>query len=295
MSYLIEHRGDPEIGRFLDLAAARRPEIEIFDIVQDPACLKNLAGDAAFAATEAALQEQFESILRETGDPRILDGGEIFETYPRVSSLRSFPMPDHVRTRWTQMKSQGWIPLFNGRDLSGWKSSPPQDAFEVVNGMIKAQPSRDQAHLFYNGDVHGADFEDFELLVDVMTTPGSNSGVYFHTRYQDKGFPDHGHEVQVNNTHKNKNRTGSLFSVQDVEESSIPDHVFFHEHIIVKGRHVTIRVNGETTVDYEEPEEYMHQRFKGRKVDHGTFALQAHDPQSVVYFREIWVRPLESR
>ena len=315
LTYLIEERDDARLGKYLFLAVDHRPEIEIFDIVEDPGCLVNLAGRPEFAATERQLAKQFEQYLVATGDPRILNGGDIFETYPRYSALRSFPMPEHVQQRWEKMRSAGWIPLFDGRSLDGWTASPPQDSFQVVNGMIKAQATRNESHLFYTGDVHDGDFEDFELLFEVMTTPGSNSGVYFHTSYQEQGFPNDGHEVQVNNTHKNKTRTGSLFAVQDVSETIAEDNAFYTEHVEVQGRHVTVRVSPEpladylaaleasrkgetpaeparTTVDYEEPADYQHPTYTERNIDHGTFALQAHDPESVAYFREIWVRPL---
>ncbi len=293
LSFLIENKTDAEIGKYFDWAVQKRPDVEIYDIGSDPACVKNLAGTDGFAETEKRLAKQFEDYLTETKDARILDGGDIFETYRRVSGLRQFPVPSHVEYYNTALQQEGWIPLFNRRNLDGWKASSPNDSFSVVNGMIKAQASRDQSHLFYTGDVHKADFKDFELLVYVMTTPGSNGGIYFHTEYQEEGFPDAGHEVQVNTTHKNKNRTGSLFSVKDVTETSAPDNVFYTEHIIVKGNHVTIKVNDKTVVDYTEPADYKHPKFSKRKIDHGTFALQAHDPNSVVYFREIWVRPLD--
>lgn len=294
LTCLIENQDDPEVGDYFHWAVDMRPEIEIFDLHADPGCLHNLANADGFEQTQADLTRQFEAVLQTTGDPRILNGGDIFETYPRYSGLRQFPIPSHVEYYNTAMQHDGWIPLFQRRHLDGWTASKPDGAFTIVNGMIKAQPPSDQAHLFYSGDVEDADFQDFELLVYVMTTPGSNSGIYFHTQYQEQGFPEHGHEVQVNNTHKNKNKTGSLFSVKDVTETVASDHVFFTEHIIVKGKTVTIKVNGETVVEYTEPEGYQHPKFSGRRIDRGTFALQAHDPQSVVYFREIWVKPLST-
>lgn len=293
LTFLIENKSDPEIGEYFDWSTQKRPEVEIYDITSDPACLKNLASTDGFAETEMKLALQFEKYLEQTKDPRQTNGGDVFETYRRFSPLRQFPVPSSVEYYNTAMKKEGWIPLFNRRNLDGWKESSPNNSFEVVNGMIKAQAASDQSHLFYEGDVNGGDFKDFELLVYVMATPGSNGGIYFHTKFQEEGFPDFGHEVQVNNTHKNKNKTGSLFSVKDVLATSIPDHVFFTERITVKENKVTIKVNDKTVVEYYEPEGYEHPKYSGRRIDHGTFALQAHDPESVVFFREIWVRPLD--
>ncbi|QDT35061.1 sulfatase-like hydrolase/transferase [Thalassoglobus polymorphus] len=295
LSYFIENKTDPEIVKYFDWATQKRPAVEIFDMEKDPACLNNLAGTEGFAETEKQLAQQFEDYLIKTKDPRILDGGDVFETYHRVSAIRQFPAPSHVEYYDTAMRKEGWIPLFNRRNLDGWKASTPSDSFEVVNGMIKAQATSDQSHLFYTGEVNDADFQDFELLVYVMTTPGSNSGIYFHTEYQEEGFPEVGHEVQVNSTHKNPNKTGSLFTVKDVTETDVTDNVFYTELITVKGNRVTIKVNDKTVVTYTEPSNYKHPKFSGRKIDHGTFALQAHDPDSTVYFREIWVRPLDDK
>jgi len=93
MSFLIEHHDDPSIGPFLKLATEKRPEYELFDLSKDPYCLTNLAGQLEHAARLRQLQQELSGYLRRTGDPRELDGGEVFETYRRYSSLRSFPPP----------------------------------------------------------------------------------------------------------------------------------------------------------------------------------------------------------
>lgn len=293
LTYLIEHKSDPKVAEFLNMATDKRPPVEIYDITSDPACMKNLVDTDGFKDTENRLEKQFDAYLKKTEDPRLVDGGDIFETYRRVSALRQFPVPSHVEYYNTAMQKEGWTPLFNRRNLQGWKESQENGSFKVVNGMIRAQATEDSAHLFYEGAEGNADFKDFELLAYVMTTPKSNSGIYFHTKFQEEGFPEFGHEVQINSTHKNANKTGSLFSVKDVKATSAADNVFNTVNIIVKGKQVTVKINGKYVVQYTEPKDYKHPEFSGRAVNHGTFALQAHDPDSVVYFREIWVRPLQ--
>ena len=88
---------DPVLGRFLQLAVAKRPAEELFDIVQDPGCLTNLADDPAFAQTKAELARQMTTYLEQTGDPRATGEGDIWETYPRYSPIRSFPPPPAQR------------------------------------------------------------------------------------------------------------------------------------------------------------------------------------------------------
>jgi uncharacterized sulfatase len=292
LSFLVENRDDPTLGRYLHLAVDHRPDIELFDIRQDPDCLTNLAGRPESADLEARLRRQFEDVLVRTRDPRQLDGGDIFETYRRYSGLRNFPPPaDVVRLR-EDRERDGWRELFSGRDLTGWRASPPADSFEVVNGMILAHATSAQSHLFYVGDVAQADFRNFELLYDGLATTGSNGGLYFHTSFQEQDFPNDGHEVQLNSSHSNRTRTGSLFGVVDLPETAAVDNVFSTFHVTVRGRHVVIEVDGRKVVDYTEPEGYRHPRYTGRDISHGTFALQAHDPGSETYYRNIWVRPL---
>ncbi|QDU96196.1 sulfatase family protein [Lignipirellula cremea] len=93
LSLLVQRRDDPQIAPYFHNAVDKRPEYELFDIRQDPGCRKNLAGTMALAMVEGKLKEQLNNYLRQTKDPRILDGGEIFETYPRYSPIRKFPAP----------------------------------------------------------------------------------------------------------------------------------------------------------------------------------------------------------
>lgn len=309
LDHLVELRDDPTYGRFLRLAVDARPAVEIFDVINDPGCLVNLAGRPEFAATQAALTAQFEETLRRTGDPRLLasDGGDVFETYPRFSAERRFPEPAAVRAAREQLEADGWIRLFDGESLSGWRVAGPEASFEVVNGSIQAHvPSasapvsdsgQPMAHLYYVGPdgqpgTADDDFTNFELRMETLATPGSNGGVYFHTSWQPDGFPNDGHEVQVNNSHTNKIRTGSLFGVANREQSPVADNAFCTLQVTVQGKRVRVTVDGTETVDYTEPEDYRHPRYTERNVDHGTFALQAHDPESWTYYRSIRVRRL---
>jgi N-sulfoglucosamine sulfohydrolase len=93
LTEMIARADEPGMRKFLDYAVAKRPAEELFDIRNDPACLQNLAEHPAHAAARRQLARQLEKFLRETGDARVLDGGEIWETYPRYSPIRSFPPP----------------------------------------------------------------------------------------------------------------------------------------------------------------------------------------------------------
>ena len=184
-----------------------------------------------------------------------------------------------------------WIPLFDGKSLKDWKVGDNAGTFRVDSGMIIVNGLT--AHLFYDGPVLNHHFKNFEFRAEVMTEPGSNSGIYFHTAFQQGGWPEKGYEVQVNNSHADWRRTGSLYGIEDVKEVYVKDREWFIEYIKVQGKRIIIKLNDKTVVDYVEPENI--QRSKGneqRVLSSGTFALQGHDPKSKVYFRNILVKPL---
>ena len=188
--------------------------------------------------------------------------------------------------------SDGWISLFDGKSLNGWKVGNNASTFSIQNGAIVANGP--VAHLFYDGNVKNHDFKNFEFKADVMTTPGSNSGLYFHTVYQDSSWPQKGYEVQVNNSHEDWRRTGSLYAIQDVKEVYVKDNEWYTESISVKDKHVTIKINDKTVVEYDEPENVQREAsMKDRVLSSGTFAIQGHDPKSKVYFKNIMVKPLD--
>ena len=192
---------------------------------------------------------------------------------------------------FAQKQSKGWISLFDGKSLTDWKVGDNAASFTVDSGMIIAHGN--VAHLFYNGSVQNHDFRNFHFKAEVKTTPGSNSGIYFHTTYQESGWPSKGYEVQVNNTHTDWRRTGGLYAIQDVKEQLVKDNEWFTEEIIVEGKKVTIKVNGKTTVEYTEPDNVQRPNdMKGRVLSDGTFALQGHDPNSKVYYKNIQVKIL---
>tara|TARA_R110002124_G_scaffold28958_8_gene101472 strand:- start:386 stop:1027 length:642 start_codon:yes stop_codon:yes gene_type:complete len=185
----------------------------------------------------------------------------------------------------------GWVKLFNGKNLDGWKVGDNASSFSIENGTIKVAGPR--AHLFYDGPVKNHMFKNFEFEAIVMTKPGSNSGIYFHTTYQETGWPALGYEVQVNNSHSDWKRTGSLYNVVDIKENYAKDNEWYTEYIKVEGKHITVKINGKTVVDYEETDvEYRDADTINRIIKSGTFALQAHDPKSIVYYKDIKVKPL---
>ncbi|MEO0332832.1 MAG: DUF1080 domain-containing protein [Bacteroidota bacterium] len=184
-----------------------------------------------------------------------------------------------------------WTNLFDGKSLDGWKASENPKTFSIEDGMIVVDGPR--AHLFYVGDINNHTFKNFEFKADVKTMPGSNSGMYFHTEYQEEGWPNKGYEVQVNNSHTDWRRTASLYGVDDVRDAPADDNEWFTQHIIVQDSLITIKVDGEVVTQYVEPKDVKENAGSSQRyLDQGTFALQGHDPESKVYYKNIMVKAL---
>ncbi|WP_372894557.1 DUF1080 domain-containing protein [Stieleria sp.] len=189
----------------------------------------------------------------------------------------------------------GFVKIFDGESMEGWKLAEENtDAWQVEDGKLVCRGER--CHAFYVGPL--APMKDFHFKAEVMTTPGSNAGIYFHTKYQPTGWPKYGYECQVNVSHKDPKKTSSLYAVENVSAEDlaahgIKDNQWYTQEIIVTGRRIQLIVNGKTMVDYTEPEnkEAFDKNFE-RRLGEGTIALQAHDPKSVCYFRNLRVKPL---
>jgi hypothetical protein len=188
----------------------------------------------------------------------------------------------------------GFTQLFNGKDFTGWKLANP-DSFRVEDGAIVANAKGMQGHAYYDGPFMNHSFRNFELKVDVMTRANSNGGVFILTEFVEKGWPQKGFEIQVNNSYtKDKVKTGSLYHVSDVYEAIPKDDEWFTEHVIVKGDTITVKVNDKQTVAWTQPAEWKGSPdFAKRVLTAGTIALQAHDPNSTVYYRNIRIKPLD--
>lgn len=187
-------------------------------------------------------------------------------------------------TRQKEHKDE-WISLFDGKSLDGWQASENKGTFTVEDGTIKVDG--DRSHLFYVGPVQQHDFKNFEFKVSILTKPGANSGMFFHTEYQETGWPAKGIEVQVNNTQSDWRRTGSLYAIQDIRDTLAQDDQWFTQHIIVKDNKITVKLNDKVINEYTEAVS------DSSRIARGTFALQGHDPDSKVFYKDIMVKVLE--
>lgn len=208
-----------------------------------------------------------------------------------------------------------WVPLFNGKDLTGWKiPNPPSGQFkgvsekknddgkvvayvgelkdgkeitlwEVKDGMIVG--GGPASHLFSDDE-----YEDFHFRVVAKINDGGNSGQYFRTKFG-PNFPN-GYEAQINATHRDPVKTGSLYpagslgkyrdQIAVLNQAPHKPDTFFTQEVIAKGNKITILVDGKKTIEFTDPDKtYMK----------GHFALQGHDPGSVMTFKTIEYKPLK--
>jgi hypothetical protein len=217
------------------------------------------------------------------------------------------------------MPEEGFVSLFDGKSLEGWKIGDNADVFQVHDGMIVMEcpaTNHSPAHLFYNGEVRSHSFKNFDLRVDVMTYPGANSGIYFHTGFQQAGFPKLGLECQVDNSHSDWRRTGSLYGIKELtwgpetppanskegvtvfEKPPVTDNVWYTQEIIYQNGSVTVKLNGQVVLEYKISDaDTEHKLSTGVTwLPEGTFALQGHPPMrnhiSKACFKNIRIKVL---
>jgi hypothetical protein len=196
--------------------------------------------------------------------------------------------------------AQDWIPLQDGKTLAGWKAPERPESWKVEDGAFVTRG--DRSHLYYVGKVGKHDFRNFEFSAEVLTESGSNSGIYIHTKYQPEGWPKAGYELQVINSNPPAEKmngwiehkmTGSIYAVRNTWVAPAKDNEWFSYRIRVVGKTIQTFINDKLICEYAEPENpWRAEGKKGRLLNSGTFALQAHDPGSVVKYRNMKVKIL---
>ena len=184
--------------------------------------------------------------------------------------------------------AEDWQTLFKtGDDLKHWKTAENAESVRLEEGNIVLNGKR--AHLFYMGEDGKASWKNFEVEVQFKTAKSANAGLFFHTTWQEKGWPQQGYEAQMNATHKDPRKTGSIYSFKDCAEPGHKDDEWVTMSVKVEGKKATVTVNGKVTNEYTEPEDH---KPATKRFNEGTFALQAHDPGSVVIVRSFKVKRL---
>jgi hypothetical protein len=168
----------------------------------------------------------------------------------------------------------GWISMFDGKTLDGWKANEHPDSWKVVDGAITGDGPA--SHLFWMRQ----ECEDCEFRAEVKLNHSGNSGMYFRTAFG-PGFPK-GYESQVENTSPDPQKTGSLYGISKVLEQLVQDDTWWTQDIIAQGTHIIIKINGKTVTDTNND-----------RYTKGYLALQQHNQGSIVQFRNLMMRPLK--
>lgn len=203
-----------------------------------------------------------------TGEPSAMRNAAALFCFVLLISIASIQAEDKT--------SDGWTKIFDGKTLKGWKATEKPEHWKVEDGVIVGRGSR--SHLFYTV----REFENLEFKAEVMINKGGNSGMYFRAAFGG-GWPK-GYEAQVNSSHRDPKRTGSLYNFVDIKKKLVPDDTWFTQHITVQGNHIVIRVNGKVVVDFID---------KKNTYKKGYVAFQQHNLGSIVRYRKVMVKPLK--
>ena len=180
---------------------------------------------------------------------------------------------------------KGFVPLFNGKDLTGWKTHPSQPGnWRVENGILTG--SSDGVSELYTDR---GDYTDFHLRLEVRLNVGNgfrSTGVYFRavrTQYTRQATWVSGYNAKID-----ANRLGGLLIDMNPElhrtrEPVLRPGEWIPFEIIAEGNHVVIKVNGETTSDYTD---------EHRLYPKGHIVLQQHGAATVAQFRKIEIKEL---
>jgi hypothetical protein len=167
----------------------------------------------------------------------------------------------------------GWISMFDGKTLDGWKANERPESWKVVDGAITGDGPA--SHLFWMT----RECENCEFRAEVRLNHSGNSGMYIRAAFG-PGFPK-GYEAQVENTSPDPQKTGSLYGISKVLEQLIPDDTWWTQDVMARGNRIVIMVNGKTVVDTTDS-----------RYTKGYLALQQHNQGSVVQYRNLMMRPL---
>ncbi len=180
--------------------------------------------------------------------------------------------------RVPKRKADGFVSLFNGKDLTGWATAEgDQGNWKIIEGAITC--IGDRSHLLTTRD----DFDDFHLRVEAKVNETGNSGVYFRVNKKGDrgGFPD-GFEAQIYcGPGGEPQKTGSLYNLAKVMEQLVQPDTWFTMEVLAEGPRIRILVDGKEVVDYIDP---------NRKWVKGNIALQHINAATRVAFRKIEIK-----
>ncbi|QEG23855.1 3-keto-disaccharide hydrolase [Mariniblastus fucicola] len=186
-------------------------------------------------------------------------------------------------------------PIFNGTDLTGWKTDQKLDSsFEVTeDGELQILSGRGQIE-------SEATFGDFVFSMKCKTNAdGLNSGVFFRSI---PGEMMNGYESQIQNQFKDSDRskpvdcgTGGIFRRSVARHVNANDKEWFSKTIIANGPRVAVWINGYQVTDWSDQREPDNNPRRGQRLEAGTIIFQGHDPTTDILIKNIGARELKPR
>ncbi len=211
---------------------------------------------------------------------------------PRLSATQASPADPLQKI--PAGTDDGFVPLFNGKDLAGWKKHTKEAGnWRVEDGAIVGS-GPGKSYLYSER----ADIADFHLRMEASVDENVNSGVWFRTSYGmawpvEQPVAPLGYEAQICNRAPPQAGTGSLFIVDGkpgsgqaralFREQLVKGNDWFTFEVIARDNHFVIKVNDRTTADFVDA---------NRNFVRGHLTLQQFDPQTVVKFRKIEIKEL---
>jgi hypothetical protein len=185
-------------------------------------------------------------------------------------------------------QEEGWISLFDGTTLSGWTMGGGKagtSKWEVVDGAIVGSGT---ASMLYSPK---GKYKNFRFRAEIKINDHGNSGLYFRSPTSDGDFSK-GYEAQIDSTHRDPIRTGSIYGFLHIYKQLVPPDTWFTYEVEcvdkewrgLKVPHIKVSVNGELLFQFIE---------RTKAWDKGYFAFQQHDPGSKVEIRKIEVKELD--
>lgn len=192
----------------------------------------------------------------------------------------------------------GWVTILDEKSFKDWKVMPGDAKSKVEDSDTEKKinagdPKKDGKWSFKDGVLHGeggvshifsprGDYENFQFKIEAKISDKGNSGQYSRTALGNS-FPK-GYEAQINSSHSDPVRTGSLYNFVKVLDKLVPPDTWFTQEVIMDGNHIIIKVNDKVTVDFvDEKKTYMK----------GHFAFQQHNLGSEVWIKNVQVKEIK--
>jgi len=208
---------------------------------------------------------------------------------------------DEAQRTTVRDSMDGWRPLFNGKDLTGWKHVGP-GGMTVEDGIIKTHGG--MGLLYWTGEKFG----NCKIrVVYRMRDENSNSGFFIRIPVEprEEWMPvNYGYEVQIDNKPELSDEddyhyTGTLYSfTKPLAKPGLPGPQWNTFEITLDGERTIVKVNGVKVTDYTEGDPVPARKFdfepyRGQRPEYGYIGLQNHSDNDIVFFKEVSVKPLE--